>query len=241
VAALPEAVAALVAPNGKGAVNALIEYCGEHGIAWRRLSGDACGEMGGQMHELASDPAPVRGDGSEFASPGSLRDLLVEALAGDLGREKYGLQVAAERLARIVHASQVDKGGEPYAGHPRRVSRKVMFGDGPEEAVAAAWLHDTIEDTWVTADFLAEVGFPQPVIRAVEAVTKQPGESTDSYAQRVAANPLAVIVKRADLADNTDPRRLKGLDEAARTRLEVKYAVFAKALDEAVGSGETGE
>jgi len=38
------------------------------------------------------------------------------------------------------------------------------------------------------------------------------------------ATPIAVAVKRADLADNTDPARLAVLDEDTRRRLESKYA-----------------
>ncbi|MEP7021591.1 MAG: hypothetical protein ABI808_13140 [Pseudonocardiales bacterium] len=38
------------------------------------------------------------------------------------------------------------------------------------------------------------------------------------------ADPLAVTVKRADLADNSDPERVARLDPETRARLEAKYA-----------------
>jgi hypothetical protein len=40
----------------------------------------------------------------------------------------------------------------------------------------------------------------------------------------VAADPLALEVKRADIADNTDPERVAQLEAATRERLAAKYA-----------------
>lgn len=91
-----------------------------------------------------------------------------------------------------------------------------------------------MEDTWVTPEFLAKAGFPESVITAVDAVTKRADEPTEQYVRRIAATPLGVVVKRADLADNTDPERLKLLDAETRARLEAKYAVFTKALNMAM-------
>jgi hypothetical protein len=48
--------------------------------------------------------------------------------------------------------------------------------------------------------------------------------------RRVAANPDALLVKQADLDDNTDPSRLAALDAATRSRLEAKYAKARAAL-----------
>ena len=54
---------------------------------------------------------------------------------------------------------------------------------------------------------------------AVLALTRRVGEPEPDYAARVAANELAMVVKRADLADNTDPARTALLDEETRVRL----------------------
>lgn len=43
------------------------------------------------------------------------------------------------------------------------------------------------------------------------------------YFARVRANRFAVLVKTADLADNTDPARQALLDEETRSRLREKY------------------
>ena len=123
-----------------------------------------------------------------------------------------------------------------YIRHPQEVAWRIKKAGGPPEAQAAGWLHDVVEDTWVTPAFLAVSGFPGSVINAVEAVTKRSGEPTEEYVRRIAGDPLAVTVKRADLADNTDPERLDKLDPSTRARLEAKYAAFTAMLDAAIGN-----
>lgn len=61
------------------------------------------------------------------------------------------------------------------------------------------------------------------MVDAVDAVTKRSGEAVEDYFARVRADRLAVIVKTADLADNTDPARQAALDDATRVRLAEKY------------------
>lgn len=126
----------------------------------------------------------------------------------------------ADRIAEAAHAGQFDQAGAPYIGHPRRVAATV-HGD---EATAVALLHDVLEDTEVTPDDLAAAGIPREVIDAVIAITHLPNEPYDHYLARVAANPLATIVKYADMNDNTDPGRLAVLDAGVRDRLTAKYA-----------------
>ena len=136
----------------------------------------------------------------------------------------------AEAVAREAHRGQVDKAGLDYIDHPRRVAanaRAALVADdlGDDEStavVAAAWLHDVVEDTSVTEDDLRG-DFPAGVVDAVIAVTKRSGEDVEDYFARVRANPLAVRVKTADLADNTDPARQARLDEATRARRKEKY------------------
>lgn len=67
---------------------------------------------------------------------------------------------------------------------------------------------------------------------AVEAVTKRSDETVEQYADRICQTPLAVEVKQADLADNTDPQRLKARDAATRARLRAKYQRMTALLSE---------
>ncbi|MFZ2526639.1 MAG: HD domain-containing protein [Rhodococcus sp. (in: high G+C Gram-positive bacteria)] len=126
----------------------------------------------------------------------------------------------AEQIATTAHHGQVDKAGRPYITHPARVAARVA---GDDYAVAAAWLHDVVEDTEVTLADLEQL-FPPEVTAAVEALTRRPGEAPADYYARVREVPLAVTVKLADLADNSDPRRLARLDAPTRDRLTAKYA-----------------
>lgn len=85
-----------------------------------------------------------------------------------------------------------------------------------------ALLHDTIEDTDVTADYLREEGFTEEIVEAVLAVTRREGEEYNDYVRRAAQNELGRMVKRADLEDNMDIRRLPELTDRDVDRLR-KY------------------
>jgi hypothetical protein len=66
----------------------------------------------------------------------------------------------------------------------------------------------------------------------VIALSKTPGEELPDYLRRVAADPIAVTVKRADIGDNTDPVRMAALEPELADRLRVKYAKAIRLLDE---------
>ena len=110
----------------------------------------------------------------------------------------------AIEIAANAHAGQRDKAGQPYIFHPLRVMFRV---DGEHEQMAAV-LHDVVEDTAITIDDLAREGFPPEVLRAVEALTKLPGETRLEAAARAAADPVARKVKLADNAENMDLSRI---------------------------------
>lgn len=69
----------------------------------------------------------------------------------------------ARQIATTAHAGQTDKAGRPYIDHPRRVASRLV--DLQEQA--AAWLHDVIEDTGVTAVDLLKAGIDDAVVQAV--------------------------------------------------------------------------
>lgn len=141
-------------------------------------------------------------------------------------RETDGSAIVAtaERIAQAAHADQVDKAGRPYIEHPRRVAARLSAAGAPTEAIAAGWLHDVLEDTETTPADLASAGMPAETIAAVLAVTKRTEEPPEDYAARIVSTPLAADVKRADLADNSDPARLALLPASTRDRLGKKYA-----------------
>ncbi|MDO5745760.1 MAG: HD domain-containing protein [Micrococcaceae bacterium] len=141
-----------------------------------------------------------------------------------------GIVQIAEQIARVAHQGQLDKAGVDYITHPGRVAAGVRSHGGDDEAVAAAWLHDVLEDCEVTATDLHQAGIPDTVIDAVLAVTKVEGEKVEDYCDRILANPTALAVKRADLNDNTDPARTALLPEEMRTRMATRYAYVRSLL-----------
>ena len=129
-----------------------------------------------------------------------------------------------ERLARSIatqaHGNTINaKTGEVYLTHPAHVAAQVS-GDA---AKAVAWLHDVVEDTAVTLADLRASGLSEEVVRAVEAMTHQPGEAYLSYVRRAAANPLARTVKEADLRHNLDLGRIPEPSERDLERVRTKY------------------
>ena len=118
-------------------------------------------------------------------------------------------------LAASAHSGQVDKAGQPYILHPLRLMLAVTT---PDERMAAV-LHDVVEDTAITLAQLVEVGFPNAVITAIEALTKRPGETRIDAAKRAAANPIARVVKLADVTDNMDLSRIAAPTEKDYARL----------------------
>ena len=139
----------------------------------------------------------------------------------------------ARAIATLAHKGQVDKAGKPYIGHPERVAAIVDVGDPlDEDMIAAAWLHDTLEDSFFTADDLLAAGITQDVVDTVVAVTRAPDEQPVDYYNRIKIDgEWAISIKRADIEDNTDPRHLAQLDDATIVRLVKKYAKALALLD----------
>ncbi|HEV2393153.1 MAG TPA: GTP pyrophosphokinase [Verrucomicrobiae bacterium] len=121
-------------------------------------------------------------------------------------------------IAVEAHRGQKDRYGAPYILHPLRIMARV---ETTTEKTAAI-LHDVVEDTNWTFDQLKKKGFPQPLLEALECVTKREGEAYEDFVKRSASNPLATRVKLADLEDNMDIRRMPEITQKDQERLE-KY------------------
>lgn len=110
---------------------------------------------------------------------------------------------AARALATAAHAGQTDKAGLPYITHPERVTARLI----PAEAKVVGWLHDTVEDTSITVQDIADRFGPETAA-AVDAISRRDGEAWSDYLDRVAANPVARQVKISDLIDNSNLSRI---------------------------------
>jgi hypothetical protein len=93
--------------------------------------------------------------------------------------------------------------------------------DTIKEKIVAV-LHDVVEDTPVGLDVIQRL-FGDEIADAVDAISHRKGEPRSEYYARVKANPIALVVKYADIDDNRSPARLANLDETTRNRLNDKY------------------
>ena len=134
----------------------------------------------------------------------------------------------AIEIAARAHAGQVDKAGAPYIFHPLR----VMFAVKTPEQKMTAILHDVVEDTDVTFEYLRTEGFSTEVLDAVKALTKADGEARLDAARRAANNAIARIVKLADVTDNMDISRITNPSEKDYARL-IEYAQVKELLERA--------
>jgi (p)ppGpp synthase/HD superfamily hydrolase len=122
---------------------------------------------------------------------------------------------------------------EPYIVHPAEVAKIVRDAGGSEAMVAAAWLHDTVEDTGVTIETIrAEFGTEVAELVGWLTDVSRPEHGNRAHrkaldrAHSAAAPAEAQTVKLADLIANT--RSIMAHDEAfAKTYLEEKRLLLA--------------
>lgn len=131
---------------------------------------------------------------------------------------KTNLMERAIEIALRAHAGQKSKDGSPYILHPLRVMGHMRT----DVERMAAVLHDVVEDSNVTLEELQREGFPEEVLDAVKLMTHEHGVSYEDYVERLKNHPLARRIKVADLEDNSDIRRLSGIEERDLERLR-KY------------------
>ena len=140
-----------------------------------------------------------------------------------MNTSKQPMLELALSIATEAHRGQFDKAGIDYIEHPIYVASQV----DTEEEKAVALLHDVIEDSPVSAEELLQAGLPETVVTAVQVLTKKKEQDYQTYLETVKKNPLARVVKLADLKHNSDLSRLSSITEKDRERLK-KYK---KAID----------
>lgn len=134
----------------------------------------------------------------------------------------------AKAFAMMAHKGQTDKAGEDYF-----TAHVAVVADGvePDPLVkAAAYLHDTVEDTGTTIDTI-RAEFPQEVAEAVSVPTRKKDMTYAEYIWRVKQNDIAVKVKRADLVSNMDLNRIPYPLTSKDLAREAKYLRAYKMLD----------
>ena len=156
--------------------------------------------------------------------PATLSDLLDKA-SSYLSEDRLQLVEQAYDFAAAQHEGQVRKSGEPYIEHPLNAALFLADLQQDSTTLAAALLHDVIEDCGMSREELSDLFGPE-VSRLVDGVTKltrldllsenrSTEEISDSHAQAesirkmlvaMAEDVRVVVIKLADPApQHEDP------------------------------------
>ncbi|MEI2642000.1 MAG: HD domain-containing protein [Candidatus Nanopelagicales bacterium] len=146
-------------------------------------------------------------------------------------------------MAAHLHSEQKRRSGEPYITHPLAVATILAELGMTPTTLAAALLHDTVEDTGYTVERLRE-DFGDEVARLVDGVTKldkvQYGDASAAETVRkmvvaMARDIRVLVIKLADRLHNM--RTISWLPEnkqqkKARETLEIYAPLGPPARDE---------
>ena len=133
---------------------------------------------------------------------------------------------SSTRTVSRGHKEQIDKSGMPYVFHPFHLAEQMQ----DEESTIVALLHDVVEDTDYTLDDLSKMGFDDSVLTAINLMTHEDGVPYMDYVEQIKTNPIAKIVKLADLRHNSDMTRLDVVTPRNQERAE-KYLAAIKLLE----------
>ena len=138
--------------------------------------------------------------------------------------------VAAEK----AHATQLRKSGEPYITHPLAVAQILADLGIGATTIAAALLHDTVEDTDYTLDFVRR-DFGDEVAMLVDGVTKLDklkfGDSTQAETVRkmvvaMSKDIRVLVIKLADRLHNARTWKFVP-EESAKRKAQETLEIYA--------------
>lgn len=139
----------------------------------------------------------------------------------------------AATFAHEFHKGQRRDDGADYVEHPIQVClRLISHGIRDDEMLAAALLHDVLEDTETSQDRLT-AAFSRDVVDLVVALSKRKDVKPEVYYAGLAGNARAAVIKAADRACNvcdmihayTPERLARYLEETRRYILPMMKAV----------------
>lgn len=119
----------------------------------------------------------------------------------------------AKNIAEQVHAGQFRRDRlTPYFEHVYKVATKLTpFGTNVE--IAAAFLHDAVEDGRISFSTLKSSGVSDKVIDLVKILTHHKYEPYESYILHIKENKSATKIKIADilynLSDDPTPSQIR--------------------------------
>ncbi len=168
------------------------------------------------------------------AQPAGAVDRLLKTVRQHHPKADVALIERAYAAADKAHAGQLRKSVEPYITHPVAVAQILAdLGIGPK-TLAAAMLHDTVEDTEYTLDMVRE-DFGDEVAMLVDGVTKldklKYGDSAQAETVRkmVVAMSKDIRVLVIKLADRLHNARTWGFvePESAQRKAQETLEIYA--------------
>jgi guanosine-3',5'-bis(diphosphate) 3'-pyrophosphohydrolase len=137
---------------------------------------------------------------------------LVQKVKSYNGRSDTRLIQDAYRFARAQHAQQVRRSGEEFILHPLGVAHILADMQMDETTLAAALLHDVVEDTAISLDDVRRKFGPE-VSEIIDGVTKldrlsfrnREEEQAENFRKMfvaMAKDIRVIIIKLADRLDN---------------------------------------
>lgn len=152
---------------------------------------------------------------------------VLDKINENYGADDKQLLLKAYHYAEEMHKNQKRASGEPYFTHPCAVAEILIDLGMDTPSVAAAFLHDVIEDTPATADDIIK-NFGSEILTLVEGVTKldkirfQTREEEDAENFRkifvaMANDVRVIIIKLADRLHNM--RSLNFLSQERQQRI----------------------
>ena len=149
----------------------------------------------------------------------------------------------AESFARTAHAGQTRKGAarEPYATHLEEVADFVTRHGGDAVTIAAAWLHDTVEDCPPLTIADIEAAFGAQVAAMVSELTddKSLGKAERKRLQQSRAPGQSAGAALVKLGDKSSNARGVALSPPAHwdTARQAAYLDWAEAVAAALPPG----
>ncbi|MFM7013799.1 MAG: RelA/SpoT family protein [Actinomycetota bacterium] len=172
-----------------------------------------------------------------FAKPGSYNAELsqvIRTVRSNHPKSDLSIIDRAFIAAEKAHAQQLRKSGEPYITHPLAVAQILAdLGIGPT-TIAAALLHDTVEDTEYTLDFLRR-DFGNEVAMLVDGVTKLDKLKFGDHTQAETVRKMVVamskdirvlVIKLADRLHNARTWKYVS-EESARRKAQETLEIYA--------------
>lgn len=186
----------------------------------------------GRRERTRSRLARLTGRGQNSHSP--ILEPLLRAVRANNPREDFELIQRAYATAERSHEGQKRKSGDPYITHPVAVATILAELGMAGTTLAAALLHDTVEDTSYTLEALTK-DFGPEVAMLVDGVTKLDkvtfGDAAQSETVRkmvvaMAKDIRVLVIKLADRLHNARTWRYVSPESSARKARET-LEIFA--------------